>query len=182
MGRFGKVILFLAAVALSIGMAKTAGADAFDMTWDGTYGAGNAILTATNDGFGQFTVTAITGEQGGTTITALLPPNAYFNDNFIYPALATKLDFNGISFAEGTTDFNLFFFPPVFGGPNMYVECSSGVCPTLGQIGLSTPLTSFNIVPVAAPEPGIVILLLVGLSGLAVLRFRKQPAGLRDAA
>lgn len=161
-----KASLLFAGFLLLLGTAQRAHADTFNIAWDGTYGAGNAVLTATNEGSGDFLVTNITGSQNGTMISGLLAPKAFVNDNLIFPTATPQLDSFGVSFNEGATEFNLFFFS------SSYFECSSNVCSSVATSSLSTPLTSFSITP--APEPSSLILLLVGLAGLVALSLRKS--------
>jgi hypothetical protein len=178
MARSGKVGLFVAAFLLLMGTPQKTYADTFDMAWNGVYGAGTAVLTATDEGSGKFLVSSLTGSQNGTTISGLLAPGVYVNDNLMFPTGAgpagtAQLDLLGLSFHEGATDFNIFFFSSLFGGPNLYFECSSAVCTSQATSNLSTALTSFSITP--APEPSSLALLLAGLAGLAMLRLRKSP-------
>jgi hypothetical protein len=64
-------------------------------------------FTATDNGGGQFTITAITGtitddlvSLSAENLTALLDPGAFFNDNLLFPNAsdANKLDGSGFSF------------------------------------------------------------------------------------
>lgn len=88
----------------------------FNLTWTGAYGPGSAILTATDDGGGTFTVTAISGNQDGSSIVGLADYGD--NDNEIFPSALVQLDFPGLGFAVGSTDYNLFAYTL----PNQHVH------------------------------------------------------------
>ena len=50
--------LLLTGILLAV-TARNAAADTFDMTWAGGYGPGSAVLTATNEGGGNYLVTGV---------------------------------------------------------------------------------------------------------------------------
>jgi hypothetical protein len=167
-----RILIASGAVLLSMGTAKLASAETFELTWTGGYGPGDAILTATYDSGDTYTVTAISGEQNGAMITALLPPypasGQYSgNDNHIYvPGYGSadqQVDVMGLGFSVGSTDYNLWYYPPG------YWECSSAVTSGCGE-GNSLAVDSLEIVP--TPEPNT--LLLLGSGVLSVLSCRKR--------
>jgi hypothetical protein len=162
-------ILLLLAVT-----AKNAYGDTFDMSWTGGYGPGTAVLIATDDGGGLFTVTSMTGTQNGASISSLLPLFAYaFNDNQVDPSSPPVVDMDGLGFSVGSTDYNLFF------GPAGYAECSQpNPCTTDAEIALGVPLTSISVTATttATPEPASLILLSAGLLALGGVARRKRAA------
>lgn len=171
--------LFCLAVALVfVAGARHAYADEFQITWTGGYGPGNAIITATNDGGGLFTVTAITGTQNGATITGLLPLQGYGgNDNDVFPSSSPVLDYHGFAFVAGGADYNLFFDNNPLTNSNVfgsYDECVSTVtpCGLAPDVNPAIPLTSFSIT--STPEPSSAFLLLTGLLGLVMVIWSKR--------
>jgi hypothetical protein len=169
---------------LLMAAAPYACADTFNLTWTGAFGPGSAILTATNEGSGDFLVTAMSsGLQNGLGIT-LLPVGAYgLNDNQIFqPPNTDLLDLPGFAFSDGTNDYNLFLYTIPIDG-NTYTECSSAVtgvsgCVTIPDFNLSSPVDTLSITPVAAtPEPTSVSLLGAAVLGAVVLRRRRAARG-----
>lgn len=175
-----RILIASGAVLLLMGTPRPASADMFELTWTGGYGPGDMILTATYDSGDTYTVTAImSGEQNGEMITALLPPypasgNYGGNDNQIYvPGYGSadqQVDVMGLAFSVGSTDYNLWYYPPG------YWECSSTVTLGCGE-GNSLAVDSLEIVPVTTPEPGSLLLLGSGLFGMLSCRKRPLNAG-----
>jgi hypothetical protein len=162
---FGAVLLFM-------GMAGHACAQTFDLTWTGAYGPGSATLTATNDGRGVYTITAISGIKNGQAIDGWSRDgwlrDGWLRDGWsrdgwsryrdtdqaIYPFSRTNLvDFSGLAFSVGT-----------YGGyPKVYTECRNGL-----------PGTTLDITPAATtPEPASFLLFLTGLLAITFLTQRK---------
>ena len=162
----------MGAFLLLPGTARQVFGDTFDLTWTGAYGPGTAILTATNDGGGTFTVTSISGTQNGSPILGLATYGD--NDNEIFPSATIQLNYAGLAFAVGSTDFNLFAYT-LPGDTNVYTECSSLVATTCtgGNVDDGLPVTSLNVTGAtsAVPEPtsgGLLGLML--LAALDLLR------------
>jgi hypothetical protein len=169
----------IAAAALLL-CGSAAFADQFDLTWTGAYGPGDAILTATSEGGGDWLVTSITGTQNGKTITGLLAPGTYGgNDNEIFPFASPEEDSSGLAFTAGKAEFNLFFDDlsgNKFDGD--YAECKSTKtsCTSSSTLNDARKLGSFSITPV--PLPNAAWLMLCGLGALfAVSRNKKRPFG-----
>jgi hypothetical protein len=147
--------------------ARTASADTFNIAWSGVYGIGSGTITAEDLGSGQFSVTEIDGSQDGVSIS-LLPQGTYgVNGNYVYPSMFPQLDFLGIGFLAGSTEFNIFFDETP--GTLVYRECSSNDDAACMNNGAGFALDSFSVTPPGAPvpEPGTLTLLGAGLLGLA---------------
>lgn len=146
-------------------------------------------LTATDNGGGQFTITAITGTitddlvlLSAENITALLEPGDFFNDNLLFPNAsgANKLNESGFSFQTASGwKYNIFSYD---GGYSSFDN-------TLARASFFT-LTSFtvtnndsSIVPedgVAVPEPLPLPLPILGLvisAGSLLLSVRRKLVG-----
>jgi PEP-CTERM motif len=167
---------FLLLVAMT---ARNAYADSFTLSWTGGYGPGSALLTATDDGGGVFTVTSITGTQNGASISGLVPQLGYGNNNYIYSS-DPVLDDYGVAFIVGGVDYDLFYDDYGSSTP-YYAECSSAVtpCMTDPEIALSVPVTSLTITAgssTGVPEPSSLVLLFAGLSALLGFAWRKRSA------
>ena len=171
MGICARVLIVCGSAFLLMGTPRLASAQTtFDLTWTGGYGPGTAILTATPDGGDEYTVTAISGDQNGSMISGILSPGGYGgNDNLIYyPGSPNQVDVFGLGFSVGSTDYNLWFYPPG------YWECSSDVTLGCGE-GNSPQVESLEIDP--TPEPGTLLLFASGLLGFLLCRKRFTRVG-----
>jgi hypothetical protein len=164
----GLVRLF--AVLFLLGCAQSLYAQTyFDFTCGGCGGSSaSGVLTTSLVSGDTYLVTALSGSQGGDTMT-LLPPGGYGgNDNDVFSA-APFLDGSGLSFSVllGSIDYNLYFDS----GTGGYMECNNvddGVCET----GSGIPVT-FALTPAPSPESGTLILFGSGLLVLAGILRRK---------
>ena len=158
----------LFAVLFLLGCAQSLYAQTyFDFTCGGCGGSSaSGILTTSLVSGDTYLVTALSGTQGGDTMT-LLPPGGYAgNDNDVFLA-APFLDTAGLSFSIllGSVDYNIYYDP----GLTEYLECNSvtdGGCET----GQGTVVT-FALTP--TPESGTLILFGSGLLMLAGILRRK---------
>jgi hypothetical protein len=167
LGIRGRNAACAAAVLLFIACAGNAFGDTFTMTWSGAYGAGSAILIASPDGTDTWSVTSLTGNQGGSSVS-LFTGNYGDNDNLIFqpPDFGYVVDRAGLAFTDGVNDYNIFdtnaSTPPQ--------ECSSAVNGNCigGNANAAPTLTSLSITPgtgtSTVPEPTS-----VGLVGIMVL-------------
>jgi hypothetical protein len=157
----GLVRLF--AVLFLLGCAQSLYAQTyFDFTCGNCGGSSaSGVLTTTLVSGDTYLVTSLSGTQGGDAMT-LLPPGGYGgNDNDVF-SVPPFVDFSGLSFLVGTTDYNIYYD----GG---YFECNNvddGVC----NAGSGIPV-SFALTP--TPESGTLILFGSGLLVLAGILRRK---------
>src|SRR5271170_4894505 len=171
-----------AAVLLLIASAGNAFGDAFTMTWTGPFGSGSAVLTATPDGTDRWSVTSLTGNQDGLTISIVAASVYGGNDNLIYQPtdFAYLVDRDGFDFTDGTNKYNIFDNNTSVLPPD-YLECSSAVesnC-TGVQADDASPLTSLTITPSTGstvPEPTSVSLVGIMVLGAAAVIRRKYRA------
>ena len=175
-----RAAIVLAALVVCAGTAGHAFGDEFDVTWTGASGPGNAIVTATEQSDGvTWDVTSIMGEQNGADITGL--SNYGGADNLIFPTSFERVDESGIAFTTASYSYNIFENPLEFFAD---AECSSqfnGACLAIDEYGPAPLLTSFSITPVtSAPEPGSIMLLVLGLFGVigAGMYRKRSGAGL----
>ena len=114
--------------------------------------------------YSGYLLTGIAGNVNGNAITGLLAPGDYYNDNLLQ-ASGPLVDFNGIGFAIGTDNYNLYF-----DGSNFQLDDFN--------VTLAVPYGSFSVTVV--PEPVNVALAFFGFAfvGLGVRRFFKKNARL----
>lgn len=153
-------------VGLLMAAAPGAYADQFDFSLSGTGISASGVFTTDSESAGSFLITGITGTFNGLGMT-LLAPNAFFgNDNLLFPN-QPQLDFNGISFAAGTTDYNVYFAPAG--------QCTSLPSPCPGYFSLDgTSIVPLTFSASAVPEPSSLILLGCGLAAMVGARRRKM--------
>jgi hypothetical protein len=166
MGRVMRAAIVLAALVVCAGTASHAFGDQFDVTWTGGSGPGDAIVTATEQSDGiTWVVTAITGEQDGQAITGLSDYGGA--DNLIFPTSFELVDEDGLAFTTASFSYDIFENPLAFFADS---ECSSqfnGACIAIDEFGPAPVLASFSITPFTnTPEPGSMMLLTLGLSGV----------------
>jgi len=100
----------LSAVLVVLGFAQSLHASTINFSYSGVGVSGSGTLTATFDGGDTYTVTAISGTQTGTnpgTIDLLAIQTYGNNDNDVITS-APYLDFAGLGFKVGTTDYNIY--------------------------------------------------------------------------
>jgi hypothetical protein len=152
----------LSAVIFLLGCAQSLYAQTyFDFTCGNCGGtSASGLLTTTLVSGNTYLVTALTGTQGGDAMT-LLPPGGYAGNDNEVNSVPPYLDFAGLSFLVGTTDYNIYYS----GG---YFECNNvddGICN-----GGGIPVT-FALTP--TPEAGTLVLFGSGLLVLAGVLRRK---------
>ena len=141
------------------------------------FSSASGQLTATDQGGGIFLATGITGLWNGETITGLLSPLAFLdNDNLLLPSAPKVLDFAGISFLTAdNTKVNVFFLPAMPGGANSYVE-DSVITGLEFAFGPNFTLTA------AVPEPSTWVMMLLGFAGIGFMAYRKKSKSASMAA
>jgi len=186
------------AVLLSLTAPTKVLADGFTIQWSGTLETGAsvsglAIVTATEEGGGEFLVDSIvSGSQtvsgfgtGSLSVLPLYPdPASYdFADNLIWPASNSPggagspanalVDNAGLSFTDGTYDYIIY---AVNLGPSVpeYWECTTQDGSTCigGTSDIAGPLASLTIT--TAPEPTTATLLGIGVFGFLALSARRK--------
>jgi hypothetical protein len=202
---FGRQKMKKAATAIGIGaiacvLALTVGtANALTFDWSVTglninTFAGSGTLTATDDGGGQYTVTAITGDiQYGPNppnlpaqIIGLVPVDGVcgsegcFNDNLVYFGAPQQVSsvafttrggiggvFNGTCTVE-TCNYYLLGY-----GPNFHLTGTEGNYAYLFNNGGAA--ITFSLSPVSAvPEPSTWAMLLLGFAGIGFMAYRRK--------
>jgi hypothetical protein len=175
--KFSKAMLAIAAVVPFAALTATANAATMQYDWtisststvaQGGSEPGAGTLTVTVGAGGVDTITAITGEIGGSAITSLIAANGFEgNDNLLYPSGSpTILDTDGVSFAAGAAKYEIYSFfaqgsTTSPGDVNFYSEVGTTI-----QQGSGT----FAITPV--PLPASWTMMLLGLCGLGFVATR----------
>ncbi|MEH1889761.1 MAG: hypothetical protein V7K92_09990 [Nostoc sp.] len=96
-----KAVTFAGLVTSTLLIAQSANAAKFDFSYsaEGLYADG--VLTATNLGDGKYQVTDIVGERNGASISSLIPPGLFNNDNLIFPFQGKVVDSQGFAYQVG---------------------------------------------------------------------------------
>lgn len=148
------------------GSANPAAALQLNFSYSGSGVNASGVLTTndTPDSNGFLTITDITGERNGESITALLPPGSFPNDappfgvpnDNLVSTTEPFLSFAGFSYLVGAQPENVFFYD-VTGG---YAETDD----PNGDPSNYRLLDTFNVQPVPEPSSasGLVVALLSG--------------------
>ncbi len=176
-----KLLATVAGVVLTTGLtvdrsAKTVQAAQFNYSYSGAGVEASGVLTTTDssDANGYLTITGITGQRNGATITALLPPGSFPNDvppfgvpnDNLFSTTQPFLTFNGFSYLVGTQPENVFYYQDTGG----YAETDD---PNGDPVNYRL-LNKFDVQPV--PEPGSVGgLSVVLLGGIWLLKRKSAP-------
>lgn len=121
-----KLLATVAGVVLTTGLtvdgsANPVQAAQFNYSYSGDGVEARGVLTTTDsrDANGYLTITGITGQRNGATITALLPPGSFPNDvppfgvpnDNLFSTTQPFLSFNGFSYLVGAQPENVFYYP-----------------------------------------------------------------------
>jgi hypothetical protein len=151
--------------ALSLPVA--AHAATFNLTFTDSSGSNSVSLTGNATGtVNQYLITGASGTIDGLNVTLLAPgtypSNDSPNDNLLSYPTTPYLDFSGIAFELGTTEFyNL------YANGNNYYEISGPSSHTTDTGETSYLVSNVSVTPAATPEPGSIALLGTGLLGAA---------------
>ncbi len=185
-----RLALLLVFAIFLMAAATKAYADTVDLTYTGAGVSGNLTLTLTPDGGGVYSVTAVRGTANGATVTGLYPdtgpsdtqvlggqtftfytyPGIFEYDNLFYtsgnPALINVFDVYGLLFSvEGlSSPLSLAYCGSYFGD-----SCPEGSYWSNGPVSIPVTITT-----TVTPEPSSLMMLGVGLVGLASLTLKKS--------
>jgi hypothetical protein len=178
----GLMALVSPVLALSGGAAS---AVTFDWSSSGTQisqnipvnPTGSGTFTATDDGSGQYTITAITGTFDGGTITSLAPLGTFGgNDNLLFYPASAQFDKFGVSFAVGVNEFNIAFITDYSlnnANPLEYVYDFQLVSPAVAGEGFI--VDTFTASPeTVTPLPAALPLFATGLGAFGLLGWRRK--------
>ncbi|MEH1872357.1 PEP-CTERM sorting domain-containing protein [Nostoc sp.] len=139
----------------------------FNYSYSGNGVEASGVLTTTDsrDANGYLTITGITGQRNGATITALLPPGSFPNDvppfgvpnDNLFSSTQPFLTFNGFSYLVGAKPENVFYYQDA----GMYAETDD---PNGAPVNYRL-LTKFDVQPVPEPSTvgGLSVVLLGGI-------------------
>jgi hypothetical protein len=148
-----KFSLALLAIATALAISPVASAQTYDFTFTGANSGpdANAVGTGTLEVGAGDVVTSITGTFDGYAITGLVSYAG--NDNVFVPSGSPSyFDFQGLSFAANSIDYNLFYD----GSTGTYI-LDSGSNPG----GYPTPSTPITFSATEVPEGGASLLYLL---------------------
>jgi hypothetical protein len=160
----GLMALVSLVLALSGGAASAGPLPVVVFDWSTTGPSGSGTFTATDDGSGTYTITAITGTFNGGTITSLSLPGLGLggNDNLLFYPGSDQLDISGFSFDEGPYGFNIY-------DDGGYGDIYQNV---MGQYGGS--ITTFTASPSVTPLPAALPLFATGIGAMGLLGWRRK--------
>src|SRR3982074_2673797 len=165
---FKFVLSALATVIIATASVGSARASVlFNFTESGTGISASGVLTTTDNGGGNYTITGITGALNGNAITLLAPGGYQSNDNKLFvPAAPGFLDFAGFSYVSNAVDYNVYF------------SASGSFCGSPGCYGSSTnpdgPDTTITFSVTAVPEPSTWAMMILGFAGIGFMAYRRR--------
>ena len=168
MGKF-KMMLQVFAAATVFGFASAANATIFDFSYTTVAGG-----TLTSSGSGEFFTTAVgpnfqidsvVGTVDGSAITIIAPGGFASNDNEIFAG--PVLSFAGVSFANATTNYNLFADDGNFVVGNAVCTICSGGNETIVNLTLTEEVA-------AVPEPSTWAMMVLGFAGIGFMAYRRK--------
>jgi hypothetical protein len=158
-----KLLGLMALVPLVLALSGGA-ASAVTFDWSTSAPSGSGTFTATDDGSGIYTITAITGTFDGGTITSLVPPGLGLggNDNLLFYPSSAQLDTHGISFGDGGSEFNIFY-------DTFYIYQEA-----FGGVAASGFIATFTASPSVTPLPAALPLFATGIGAMGLLGWRRK--------
>jgi hypothetical protein len=159
----------IAATSLVSAQAKT-----FYFNYTSKHSSGSGVVDATSLGGGEYLATSATGTIDGSPLTLIAPGGFDHNDNIVFfPPSPVFLDFQGIAYAAGGGDYNLFFDISGIEGPPGYYDVDIVYGRVIdGRIETLEPLITGEVR--AIPEPSTWAMTLLGFAGLGYAGYRRR--------
>lgn len=157
-------ILLLAASMFSLSAPASATSYLFDISINGLTGSGD-FSTVGDASLSSSLIDTLTGTFDGSSMTLLAPRSFFGNDN-LFTETSPYFDFDGLSFAAGGSDYNIYSEGGNLVGCDPNLDC-----------GLPASY-SFRTVQSGVPEPSTWAMLLLGFGaiGFSLRRVRRVRA------
>lgn len=159
-----RIALAFIAVTLPATFSQAA---VYDWTYSNGTDVGSGTLT-TDDGNPAALMTDITGTFDALSITGVVAPGDYFNDNKIVSP-DPYLTINGIAFYAGDNTYDIYYYDSDNPGYYTHGDPTNAAEPDVAG--------TFTLTPASIPEPMSLALLGLGVTGVAVARRRQTPVG-----
>jgi len=160
------VVIAFSFMILAAGPAR---ATIFDLSYTGPTNVVNAIISATLQANGSYLASSATGTWNGKAIT-LAAVNAYGgNDNLLFPGTKQLVQYNGITFANGSNLINIY---SVLSGTTVTYDAYTNSTTAPSDTATAGHPTSLAQVSAPGPVPGSGLLSLGGLLAAGFARGR----------